>query len=195
MIPRAYITEWRIRAPWKTQAMVEQDLIINRALVDIFSDPFLKSSLVFRGGTALHKLFFDTPLRYSEDIDLVQKDAGPIGPIFNRIRERLGEWLGDRPIWKLGPEVVKLTYRVDSEDQPEQILKFKIEINSREHFHVLPLEERRLEVIGGGVRGRLLGKISSSDDPICRGLPRRANCCIADATIELDPLHSLDTAE
>ena len=148
MIPRAYITEWRVRAPWKTMAMVEQDLIINRALVDIFSDPFLKSSLVFRGGTALHKLFFDTPLRYSEDIDLVQKDPGPIGPIFDRIQERLGEWLGGRPAWKLGPEVVKLTYRFDSEDQPEQPLKFKIEINSREHFHVLPLEERRLEVIG-----------------------------------------------
>lgn len=37
--------------------MVEQDLIISRALVAIFSDDFLASQLAFRGGTALHKLY------------------------------------------------------------------------------------------------------------------------------------------
>lgn len=28
MIPRAYIVEWRANAPWKSDAQVEQDLII-----------------------------------------------------------------------------------------------------------------------------------------------------------------------
>ena len=43
---------WNEFAPWTDPAMVEQDLIICRALVDIFSDDFLKNELAFRGGTA-----------------------------------------------------------------------------------------------------------------------------------------------
>jgi predicted nucleotidyltransferase component of viral defense system len=58
MIPRAYINEWRSHAPWRSDAQVEQDLIICRALLEIFSHPLLAQQLVFRGGTALHKLFF-----------------------------------------------------------------------------------------------------------------------------------------
>jgi hypothetical protein len=41
MIPRDYITEWRQQARWTQDAQVEQDLIISRALVEIFSQPFL----------------------------------------------------------------------------------------------------------------------------------------------------------
>lgn len=72
MIPRAYITAWRKIAPWSTDAQIEQDLILSRALVEIFSQPILSSQLAFRGGTALHKLFLTPASRYSEDIDLVQ---------------------------------------------------------------------------------------------------------------------------
>ncbi len=81
MIPRAHITGWRCRAPWSTDAQIEQDLVICRALVDIFSDGLAAREAAFRGGTALHKLYFETPGRYSEDLDLVQVNAGPIGPI------------------------------------------------------------------------------------------------------------------
>ena len=70
MIPDAFITEWRSHAPWQTDEQVEQDLIISRCLVEIFTDPFLKQVLAFRGGTALHKLFSPAPPRYSEDIDI-----------------------------------------------------------------------------------------------------------------------------
>ena len=41
MIPRANITAWRSKAPWSTDAQVEQDLVICRAVVDLFSDEFL----------------------------------------------------------------------------------------------------------------------------------------------------------
>jgi hypothetical protein len=57
MIPQAYINEWQTVAPWVLDAQIEQDLIISRAICEIFSDPQLASSLAFRGGTALHKLF------------------------------------------------------------------------------------------------------------------------------------------
>ncbi|GHT42101.1 hypothetical protein FACS189437_09770 [Bacteroidia bacterium] len=38
MIPRRYIEEeWKAVAPWPDDAQVEQDLVIARALVEIFS--------------------------------------------------------------------------------------------------------------------------------------------------------------
>ena len=80
MIPRMNIIAWSAKAPWADMRQVEQDLIISRALVELFADPMLARELRFRGGTALHKLHLTKPLRYSEDIDLVRTEAGPIGP-------------------------------------------------------------------------------------------------------------------
>ena len=68
MIPRAHITAWRSKAPWSTDAQVEQDLVICRAVVDLFSDELLAREVAFRGGTALHKLHFNPPGRYSAPI-------------------------------------------------------------------------------------------------------------------------------
>jgi predicted nucleotidyltransferase component of viral defense system len=50
------------------QRQVEQDLIISRAIIDLSADPLLREQLRFRGGTALNKLHFPAPIRYSEDI-------------------------------------------------------------------------------------------------------------------------------
>ena len=66
MIPRDYITEWRAEAPWVQDSQVEQDLIISKALVEIFSHPLLGDALAFRGGTALYKLYLRPAARYSE---------------------------------------------------------------------------------------------------------------------------------
>ncbi|MCJ7681571.1 MAG: nucleotidyl transferase AbiEii/AbiGii toxin family protein [Candidatus Aminicenantes bacterium] len=146
MIPRAYIQEWRNRGfSWKTDAMVEQDLIISRVLIELFDELSIASHLVFRGGTALHKLFFDEPFRYSEDVDLVQSKPGPIGPLFNAIRTKLIDWLGE-PKRKTGPDTSTLSYRIDSEDQPPLPLRVKIEINTREHSSFLPVEFKKVEV-------------------------------------------------
>ena len=41
MIPQSYITEWSEKAQWGLNQQVEQDLIICRALVAIYSDDFL----------------------------------------------------------------------------------------------------------------------------------------------------------
>ena len=40
MIPRPDIAKWQMHAPWKEFSQVEQDLVISRTLVDIFSDEF-----------------------------------------------------------------------------------------------------------------------------------------------------------
>ena len=56
MISRDYVTAWRTHAPWVQDVHVEQDLVISRALVAIFSHKLLHEALAFRGGTALYKL-------------------------------------------------------------------------------------------------------------------------------------------
>ncbi len=86
MIPRDYVTVWRTTAPWVEDAQVEQDLVISRALVEMFSHPVLARSLAFRGGTALYKLYLTPAARYSEDIDLVQVEAGPAGRVMDAIK-------------------------------------------------------------------------------------------------------------
>ena len=78
MIPEFAIREWSEHVPWTESEQVEQDLLICRALTEIYKDEYLASHLAFRGGTALHKLFLSPQPRYSEDIDLVQINAEPI---------------------------------------------------------------------------------------------------------------------
>lgn len=145
MIPRDYITEWRSHAPWVQDFQVEQDLVISRALVAIFSHPLLTKSLAFRGGTALYKLYLKPAARYSEDIDLVQINAEPAGPIMSALRDTLDPWLG-RPQWKQTEGRVTFVYRFDSEDTPPVRLRLKVEINSREHFSTYGLTSAQFSV-------------------------------------------------
>jgi predicted nucleotidyltransferase component of viral defense system len=135
VIPLDYISEWRAQAPWVQGYQVEQDLVISRALVAIFSNPFLQNSLAFRGGTALYKLHLKPAARYSEDIDLVQIKAEPAGPVMNALRDALDPWLG-KPTYKQTEGRVTFVYRFESEDTPPTRLRLKVEINSREHFSV-----------------------------------------------------------
>jgi predicted nucleotidyltransferase component of viral defense system len=144
MIPRMNIIAWSAKAPWADMRQVEQDLIISRALVELFVDPTLSQQLRFRGGTALHKLHFSKPLRYSEDIDLVRTEAGPIGPVLHRIRERLEPWLGPAA-FEQSDIAPKLRFRAQAEDG-SAIIKLKIEINTRERKAFDPPQTIRYEV-------------------------------------------------
>ncbi len=141
MIPQANITAWRTHAPWPDDAQVEQDLVLTRALIELFSDPEIAQEIALRGGTALQKLFIRPPCRYSEDIDLVQTQAAPIGPLLEGCRKKLDPWLGN-PTRSRGPGSVTLIYRFQSEIAPVRPLRLKIEINTREHFTVLGLAAR-----------------------------------------------------
>jgi predicted nucleotidyltransferase component of viral defense system len=145
MIQRAFITEWRSRAPWPLDSQVEQDLILLRALVDVYSEETVRNQVALRGGTALHKLFSANPERYSEDIDLVQVEAGPIGALMDTVRRRLDPWLG-KSQWKQGQGRVTLQYRFTSEMEPATSMRLKVEINTREHFSVLGLVKRRVDL-------------------------------------------------
>lgn len=104
--------------------MVEQDLVICRALVSIFSDEFLRANLAFRGGTALHKLYLSPQPRYSEDIDLVQINPGPIKPIMFRLGEVL-DWLPNRSTAQKRHSN-KMYFKFESEVPPVEQIRLKI---------------------------------------------------------------------
>ncbi len=136
MIPLAQITQWRQTAPWNDDMQVEQDLILSRAIVEIFSVPFLAKELAFRGGTALHKLFFSPAARYSEDIDLVRTTKGGIKEIIDALRSCLEPWLGV-PKTRQTAQSFKLLFYFAPELYPSTKQKIKIEINIHENFSVL----------------------------------------------------------
>ncbi len=152
MIPRANITAWRHHAPWPTNEQVEQDLVLSRVLVAMFNHEVVASQAVFRGGTALHKLFFGTSGRYSEDIDLVQRNAGTIGELINAIRAEIDPWLGP-PRWKQGQGRFTLYYRFETSFAPVMTMRVKIEINTQEHFSVLPTVQHLFSVDNPWFRG------------------------------------------
>ena len=135
MIPKAHLTAWQKHTPWVNDAQIEQDLILSRIICEIYSDKLIAGSLALRGGTALQKFCFPRPLRYSEDLDFVQIQPGPIGPVLNTIRKYIDPWLGD-PMWKQNQGSVKLIYKLNSEIQPITPIKIKLEINTREHFSI-----------------------------------------------------------
>jgi predicted nucleotidyltransferase component of viral defense system len=145
MIPAAYITEWSQQCPWISPAQVEQDLVLSRALVEIYSDPDLRSGLLFRGGTALHKIVLNPAARYSEDLDFVQIRNEPIGESLDRIKALLEPWLGT-PRSDISTRGATLTYRFESESPPVIRLKLKIEVNTREHLCLLPVQQTAFSV-------------------------------------------------
>jgi predicted nucleotidyltransferase component of viral defense system len=147
LIPTSYIQEWSNKAPWPTSQQVEQDLIISRALCDLFNAPALAGKIAFRGGTAIHKLLLKQPLRYSEDIDLVQTQAEQIGATANAVREALS-WLGDCKREQAGHSM-HFVFQFAPEAQPDTTLKVKVEINTREHDSVLGIQQYPFAVENG----------------------------------------------
>jgi len=147
MIPKAYIDAWRPIAPWNEASQIEQDLVISRAVVYIFSNKFLKEYLAFRGGTMLHKLYLHPQARYSEDIDLVQLHSGPAKPMLEAIRDQL-LFLGgkDERKVKLNEHNCTVYYQFETEVPPPPSMRVKIEINTREHFTVLGLQKETFSV-------------------------------------------------
>lgn len=131
MIPQSYLRAWSAEVPWPDLRQVEQDLIICRALCDLFNADTLRGRIAFRGGTAINKLLFQRPLRYSEDIDLVQVQPEPIGATIDAIRSALA-WLGPCRREQAGHSM-HLIFRFAPEVDPQSTLKLKVEINTREH--------------------------------------------------------------
>jgi predicted nucleotidyltransferase component of viral defense system len=136
MLPINGIAEWGTTHPWINPDQVEQDLLLSRAICAIADDDYLASELTFRGGTALHKLFFPKPLRYSEDLDYVRSSAGGVGQVMRTLTD-LGKDLGFTVRSKLS-EHPKVFWRTTS--QAGNPLKIKLEVNTHERSPALLLQ-------------------------------------------------------
>jgi predicted nucleotidyltransferase component of viral defense system len=145
-IPREHIVSWRLRAPWRLDQQVEQDLVIGRALVEMFTTAEVAGGMALRGGAALYKLQLPA-LRYSGDIDLAQVRSEPIGATLDALHSALDGWLG-APKRLLRPGRIILVYRFG------EAKRLKVKINSIEHLAVLGYERRRFEVASGWFSGR-----------------------------------------
>ena len=143
MILEQHIENAKNAVKWKNDKMVEQDLIISKVLVSMYNNPIIRDTLVFRGGTALNKLFLHPSARYSEDLDFVQLKSQRIGPVSKAIRESM-RWLQEeanlgRPVSILKKYGLKYFYKFPNIDGG--ISQLKIEINTREHFQVDPIQK------------------------------------------------------
>lgn len=83
-----------------THAIVEKDFWVTWVLSKVFSDPFLSSILMFKGGTSLSKVF-KVIERFSEDIDLILDwsmvtQENPILERSNSQQNKLNESLNDK---------------------------------------------------------------------------------------------------
>lgn len=152
MIPVAHLHQWSPHAPWADLRQVEQDLIICRALADLFSSEPLREKLAFRGGTAINKLLFEKPLRYSEDIDLVQVRSEPIKDTVAEIR-RVLSWLG-KCNFSAAAHSVQLVFRFHPEADSESEMKLKVEINTREHTSLYGLRRYPFAIDSDWYRAR-----------------------------------------
>ena len=47
MIPQASITSWRKKAPWIGSEQVEHDLVLSRAIFELYQDPLIREQLVY----------------------------------------------------------------------------------------------------------------------------------------------------
>jgi len=137
MIPELFIEDWKQHSLWRGSEIVEQDLIINKALVCLYNNKKIKDNLIFRGGTALNKIYLKPPIRYSEDLDFVQRNQEPPGEIMKSIRNAL-DWLG-KPKFDQSEHSVKMIYKYISANNLK--MRLKIEINVSENFQVMDICE------------------------------------------------------
>ena len=135
MIPYNSITAWGVSHPWSTREQIEQDMLLSKAICDIYNNEMLAGELVFRGGTALNKLVLKEPYRYSEDLDFVRTNPGGIGNIMKELTT-LGNATGYQVKTRIG-QYPKVYWHTKS--QTGYNLKIKIEINTYERSSVLPV--------------------------------------------------------
>ena len=136
MIGQNAIIGWRSKVPWRNDLQVEQDLILHAMIQAIYSDPFLQKEIALRGGTCLNKFIWNTPVRYSEDLDFVQMAPGKIGPIANHLRHILKDIFEEDGKSEVKRGGFRLYYSFMPENNSTHRQQIKIEINTREQFAI-----------------------------------------------------------
>ena len=149
--------------PWPSLRQVEQDLLLCRAMVALFSDEFLSTQVAMRGGTLLHKVYLAPAARYSEDIDLVVIGNRPEDHVRKALRRVLVDVLGTPKVsaWDAialairntakPSRILRMTYRVPSMSTPGASLEIAVEANVTERLSHQPIMRIPFEIPFRGV--------------------------------------------
>lgn len=97
MISRADIVD-RVRRWELREDVVEKDYVLGWVLWGIGTEPRLKDTWVFKGGTCLKKCYIET-YRFPEDLDFTVLENGPIEPdevleVVTRLLDRVNQESG-----------------------------------------------------------------------------------------------------
>ena len=138
------------------QQVIEKDYVLSYILAGISTHPAIKDVFVFKGGTALRKLFFGD-YRFSEDLDFSASNSPKGKQLESALREAVDK--ASRLILAHGPFTVELerylerephphgqeafTIRVQFPWHPSPLCRLKVEITHDEPVLVEP-EKRRL---------------------------------------------------
>ena len=131
MIPQAAITAWGTSRPWPSFDAIEQDLLLARAIVEVYRHPLLSDELAFRGGTCLHQIHLAQPRRYSEDLDFVRVSNTSIGPVYDALRD-VAATMGITDVQTVSGRYPKMRWRAPATSDPQALLRIKIEMNTFE---------------------------------------------------------------
>jgi len=100
------------------EVVVEKDYVLGWILWGIFQNEYLKNKLVFKGGTAVHKMYF-TDWRFSEDLDFttltqVEKDEleNAIARLCEMVRKQSGIELRQKEIVASGDKDSEWSFEV-----------------------------------------------------------------------------------
>nr|WP_246400800.1 nucleotidyl transferase AbiEii/AbiGii toxin family protein [Jiangella mangrovi] len=108
--------------------------MLSRAICAIATDTYLGEELVFRGGTAFHKLHVGAAYRYSEDLDYVRSSSGGIREMTRALTD-LGETLGFEVRTRI-TQHPKVLWRTTSTEGTR--IRIKIEVNTHERSPARP---------------------------------------------------------
>lgn len=110
MIPRAEISKLAFREGMSDK-VIEKDYVITWILLAL-ADSAFKDYLVFKGGTALKKIYF-SEYRYSEDLDFTLRNAITNEKLLAQLNEMLGQLAKEQGLqFEVPPE--KIEERADS---------------------------------------------------------------------------------
>lgn len=128
--------------------VLQQDYLLSWALAALFQHPVIKSSLVFKGGTALKKCYFGE-YRFSEDLDfsatadLIESDT-----LFTVIKEAISEI--EKQIREYAPLRLMVDLYKENKPHPQGQEAFQIRAQfpwQREPLTVIMIEISRDELL------------------------------------------------
>lgn len=121
--------------------IIEKDYALSYILAGISAHPVIKDALVFKGGTALKKLFFGD-YRFSEDLDFSAHDSPQGESLENALNEVVDE--ASRQMSSYGPFTTQLERYLEREPHPHGQEAFIIRIQFP--WHPSPLCRVKVEI-------------------------------------------------